>query len=106
MILIYATYPNKEEAQDISRRLLEARLVACANIFQPHASMYWWEGEITSADEVAVIYKTQRHHFEAVQELISQRHSYDVPCVVSMRLQDLNAEFMQWIADEADGAGA
>lgn len=105
MILIYATYPNKEEAQDVSKRLLEARLVACANIFQPHSSMYWWKGEVASEDEVAVIYKTQRHHFEAVRERIVQYHSYDVPCVVSMRLQDLNPEFMRWIADEADGGG-
>lgn len=100
MIVIYTTYPNKEEGEIVSRALLEKRLVACANILAAHESLYWWDGEIQSEQEVAVIYKTQDKLFDSAKDKIVSLHSYDVPCVVSWRIDDGHDAFMKWIGEE------
>lgn len=100
MILIYVTYPSEEAAREISKALLEVRLVACANIFPAHRALYWWEGEIADEAEVAVIYKTRRDRFEAVEAAIKERHPYDVPCIVSVPVEKAQQDFMGWVREQ------
>lgn len=100
MIFIYVTYPSDEDARSVSRALLEERLVACANIFQPHQSMYWWEGEIQNEREVAVIYKTRRDLFEPVEAKVKELHPYDVPCIVSLPVEKGAQDFVNWMREQ------
>tara|TARA_B100001287_G_C22344723_1_gene372392 strand:- start:155 stop:466 length:312 start_codon:yes stop_codon:yes gene_type:complete len=99
-IIIYVTYPSNEEAKIVSKALIEQKLVACANIFSAHETMYWWEGEIEEGLEVAVIYKTTQENFEKVKEVVVEQHSYDVPCVVSMNIEHAHEGFAVWIKGE------
>ncbi|MEZ5813671.1 MAG: divalent-cation tolerance protein CutA [Alphaproteobacteria bacterium] len=100
MIVIYCTYPNCEEARQITQILLEERLVACANILPEHESLYWWDGAVERAAEVAVIYKSRAGLFDAVKERVIGLHSYDVPCVVSWSIENGHRAFLQWIESE------
>ena len=100
MIIIYVTYASQDEAQKISKTLVEERLVACANILPGHQSLYWWEGKVEEGQEVAVIYKTQDERFDAVKERILALHSYDVPCIVSWPIGQGHEAFLQWIEAE------
>ncbi len=97
--MIYVTYPTKEEAKSVSRALIEDMLVACVNIFPSHKTMYWWENKIEEGSEVAVIYKTTKENFEAVQNVIIKRHSYDCPCVVALPIELAYEGFADWIKD-------
>ena len=100
MIMIYATYASAEEAQKISKTLVEERLVACANIMPGHQSLYWWEGKVEEGQEVAVIYKTRAERFDEVKERILALHSYDVPCIVSWPIEQGHEAFLDWIGTE------
>ncbi len=100
MIIIYSTFPNKDEAQRIAKGLLEKRLVACANIMAGHDAMYWWDGSVQSGSEVAVLFKTRAELFEDVEKTIKSEHSYEVPCVVSWPIVRGYAPFLKWIEDE------
>ena len=95
--MIYVTYPTKEEAGSVSRALIEDTLVACANIFPSHETLYWWEGKIEEGREVAVIYKTTKGNFEAVKNVVLKRHSYDCPCVVALPIEQAYEVFSDWI---------
>ena len=57
--IVYITASSREEAEKISRVLLEERLIACANIFDPVTSLYWWKGEIRK-DAEALLKKVKR----------------------------------------------
>ncbi len=103
MIFIYVTYPSEKDAQEISKVLLEARLVVCANIFPAHRSLYWWEGKVEDAQEVAVVYKTRRELFGRVEALIKEKHPYDVPCVVSLPVEQGSLAFLEWVKAESRG---
>lgn len=100
MIMIYMTASSKEEAETISKALVEARLVACANILPAHTSFYHWEGKIEHSDEVAVIFKSRPELFEKIETKIKALHSYDVPCIVSWPIEQGHAPFLEWIEAE------
>ncbi len=96
-IIIYSTFSEKAEAEDVSRALVEARLVACANILPVMSSVYLWEGEVQSSDEVAVIYKTTADMYGKVESEIKRLHSYDCPCVISWDIERGSSPFLEWL---------
>jgi len=51
-IVILITAKDKKEASKIARGLLEAKLIACANIVDGVESLFWWQGRIDSSKEV------------------------------------------------------
>jgi periplasmic divalent cation tolerance protein len=100
-LMSYVTCKNEEEAKKIASHLLDRRLVACANIF-PVKSMYWWEGKIEKANEVALVMKTQEGHKESIIKEVLALHSYDVPCVEFFDIKDGNPDYMEWIRKETE----
>lgn len=99
-VLLYVTAANRKEAGEIAHALVDAGLVACANIMSPHTAVYRWEGEVKSDKEVAIIMKTRRDLVIHASERVKAMHSYDVPCVVAMPIVAGNPDFLQWIDRE------
>jgi periplasmic divalent cation tolerance protein len=48
-VVLFITTKAGEEAQLISRVLLEQRKAACINIVPKVSSLFWWQGNIDSA---------------------------------------------------------
>lgn len=101
-VSLYVTAPSKREARRIAKALLDARLVACANIF-PIESHYWWKGNLESARETAIIMKTTRRLAKRAIAEVKRLHSYDVPCVVAWKIVEGNADYLDWIEAETRG---
>lgn len=99
-LMIYITYPNAKQARDISKVLVERRLVACANIFPAHESLFWWDGAVQSSAERAVIYKTTDDKFDAVRDAVLELHGYECPCIVALPIEKGHEPFMRWIEAE------
>ncbi len=99
---VYITVRNKAEALTIARALVEKRLAACVNILPGMISVYRWDGEVQDDEEVVVIAKTRDFRVPAITETVKALHSYDVPCVVSIPIQDDegNKTFLDWIKQE------
>ena len=58
MTVFYIPCKNKKEAEDISRALLDANLIACANILPGILSMYSWNSKIEMTQETLLLIKT------------------------------------------------
>ena len=101
-ILLYVTYPDHKSAESLSYKLIEKKLVACANIFPQVTSIYSWKGDIEKENEVVAIYKSRESHFRKIKDFIEANHSYDTPCVVSLKLADGNTEFLKWISKQTE----
>ena len=54
-IIVMVTTASKAEAETIAERLLEAKLIACANIIGPIESHFHWSGKIDKAEEFGKI---------------------------------------------------
>jgi periplasmic divalent cation tolerance protein len=97
---IYITAKNYEEAEKIGLVLLEDRLVACINITEKIISQYWWEGKIVRDEEALLIAKTKKSLVADVIEKVKSLHSYSVPCIVSLPIEEGNPDFLAWIMHE------
>lgn len=98
-IYINWTCAHLDEARKIARALLEKKLIACANIIPQIESLYVWKGKVETGQEVKVIFKTRDVHFSAIKEYIEKNGSYQVPEVSKMYLDEINASYLQWLAE-------
>lgn len=103
--LIYVTTGSEEEARKIATDLVEARLVACANILAGMRSVYWWKGKIVRDEETVLILKTRSQLVPQVTDRVKALHSNECPCVVALPIAAGNAAFLRWIEQET-AAGA
>lgn len=103
--MLYVTASSFEEAKTIARTLVEARIVACANVLPGMTSFFYWEGEAQEEDEVTLILKTRTELVETVKDRVVALHSYSCPCVVALPIAGGNPGFLEWIVAETE-AGA
>ncbi|MFC1998231.1 divalent-cation tolerance protein CutA [Chloroflexota bacterium] len=103
-IVIIITTADEQEAQAISKLLLEKRLIACANIVSKVSSMFWWQGVLESEDECMLILKTKTSLLDEVVEMVKSAHSYDVPEVIALPIIGGNEDYLKWISGETDNS--
>ena len=99
-VAIYATFPDMTTAESIGRGLVEAGLIACANLLPEMRSIYRWGGAIEEAAEVVGILKTRPDRVEAVIDEIERRHPYDTPAIVVLPIAKGARRYLDWITAE------
>lgn len=99
VISVYITCKDSNEAGLIAARLLERKLIACANIL-PITSMFNWQGRITKEKEVAMLCKTRKELFIQLREEVRQLHSYHIPCIVALPWADSDPDYRKWVEEE------
>ena len=99
-IVVLVTTPNREVAESIARRLVEARLAACINIVDGIKSMYWWKGRIEEGNEVLMIIKTRLDLFNELVEKVKKNHVYEVPEVIALPVIIGYRDYINWLEEE------
>lgn len=97
-VLVYLTFPSQESAKKIVMDLLEKKLLACANIFPQGTSVYLWEGKVCQESECVVFGKTNHFNFKALEEYVVHHHSYTIPCVLKLGIEDGHGPFLHWLS--------
>lgn len=95
--LFYVTCPEAAVAQKISRQLLEEGLIACANILPGMESVYWWEGKITSSQEVVLILKATTRQSSRLIARVESLHPYNTPCILSLAVENGSESYIRWL---------
>jgi periplasmic divalent cation tolerance protein len=95
--LVITTCGNRDEALSIARLLVENRLAACVQI-QPIESVYTWEGAVQSAQEILLLCKIKHADYRQVESAIRAVHSYEVPEIVEIAIEDGSKAYLGWIA--------
>ena len=96
-IVILSTVGSAEEASRIAEKLVSSHLVACVNILPGVQSIYWWNNALQKDQELLMIMKTERSRFEDVKKAIRSLHSYEVPEIISLPLENGLEEYLAWI---------
>ncbi|MCW2236800.1 divalent-cation tolerance protein CutA [Azospirillum canadense] len=99
VVFAYITAGSPEEARRIGRALVEERLAACTNILDGMTSIYRWQGAVEEATESVLIAKTRAALFEPLAARVRELHSYDVPCVVELKVGRGNPAYLDWLRD-------
>jgi len=96
--LIISTVSSRDEAQHIARALVDRKLVACVNIVGPIESIYRWKGEIENSQEFMLLMKTESDRFDRVREAVKALHSYEVPEVIQVPIENGSPAYLEWIS--------
>jgi periplasmic divalent cation tolerance protein len=98
--VVYITASSQEEAEKIAAHLVATRLVACVNIFPGIQSLFWWEGKLCREQEVFMMAKTRASLFGHVCDEVKKLHSYKVPEIILLPIEEGSADYLQWIKYE------
>ncbi|MBX9636271.1 MAG: divalent-cation tolerance protein CutA [Nitrosomonas sp.] len=99
-ILVMTNFPDKKGAVALAEALIAQHLAACVNVLSPCTSIYRWQGTVESADEIPVLIKTLRQHYDRVEQLIKMMHPYELPEVIMVPILNGLPAYLQWIANE------
>lgn len=97
MVFIYTTCRDVEQAKDLGRRIIKARVASCVNIW-PLDSIYSWEGEVKEDQEAALLIKTNEPKVADLEAFIVKNHSYTTPFVATVNVHRLNREYKEWMS--------
>ena len=98
-IVVYITAGSNEEAEKLSRGLVEAKLAFCVNAVPQVKSTYFWEGKLYVDDEILLIVKTRTEKYEALETWVRKNHSYDVPEVIALPIIKGSEPYLKGVDD-------
>lgn len=104
-ILILTTTATENEGKKIATILVEEKKAACVSIIPKVSSLFFWEGEIRSCDEVQLLIKTKRAFLNDVISLIKSNHSYEVPEIIALPIFTGYKEYLNWIDESLQDIG-
>jgi periplasmic divalent cation tolerance protein len=101
-VQVTTTTDSRPEAAELARSAVAERLAACAQLVGPIASTYWWEGEIESAEEWMVVFKTTSARFDELASLITDGHSYDSPEIIATAVVAGSMDYLAWVSEQTE----
>lgn len=99
VLLVLTNLPDRQSAQEMARRLVEARLAACVNCIPGVRSVYRWEGAVEEAEEVSLLIKTAAARYAELEAAIKASHPYQLPEIVALPASGLPA-YLDWVMQE------
>lgn len=102
IVSITTTFASRGAAEACGRRLVEARVAACAQIDGPVTSIYRWRAAVESAEEWRMTCKTAPAVEAACVAAIVAVHDYETPQVTTARLAATPA-YAAWVRESVGG---
>ncbi len=82
-------------------QLLQKELMNYVKLPQGEMKLvFYWQGNLDHSKEHSMLAKTTRDQSSAIQQLLSENHSYDFPCLLALPILWGNREFLNWIKEE------
>jgi periplasmic divalent cation tolerance protein len=101
-VILFITTGADEEAQLISRVLLEQKKAACVNIVPEVNSLFWWRDNIESSQEGLLVVKTRASLVDEIVQLVKGIHSSDVPEIIALPVVGGSRDYLDWIGKELE----
>jgi len=94
--VIVTSYSKARTGSKIINALLARRLAACIQVF-PVRSFYKWKGRLSRDRENLMLIKARSRDFDRVKRAILENHDYEVPEVISLRIDRGFAAYLDWM---------
>lgn len=100
VVVVVVSTASQEEAAKIADLVVRSRLAACASIIPTVQSTYWWEGKIVNDQEALILMKTTSDKVLPLQEAIREVHSYKVPEIIAVSVEQGFQPYLDWVQSE------
>ncbi|HEY6870151.1 MAG TPA: divalent cation tolerance protein CutA [Novosphingobium sp.] len=101
--LIWCPFPDAASAEAAADALLDAGLIACANILPAMRSLYVWQGERHADAEVGVLFKTNAALLDRAVARLGTVHPYDEPAILGWCCDAAAPGTVAWLAGLGGG---
>ncbi|PWU10960.1 MAG: divalent-cation tolerance protein CutA [Verrucomicrobia bacterium] len=95
--LVLTTFPDVEQAKQVTRQLVNGKLAACGTILPAATSIYIWEGVQEEASECLLLLKTSADRAQDLQTELLKLHPYEVPEIVSIATDSCHHPYAEWV---------
>ena len=102
MLIVFTTTPNAAEAEDLAKKIIEAKLAACVQVLPPIKSFYFWAGSVQTDAENLLLIKTLPEKYDELEKFIREHHSYDVPEIVAVSAEKVSTGYLEWMKNYLD----
>jgi periplasmic divalent cation tolerance protein len=99
ILAVTTTVGSLADAQALARAILQQRVAACVQLEHGLTSFYRWQGKDCEEAEVRLTIKTLPEREDALQALFRDKHPYDVPQFVAVRMRASEA-YAAWVREE------
>lgn len=99
---VFVTCASEKEARRITKRLLDEKLIACANVINGVKSIFRWKGKINTARESLIIMKTESGKLKNIEKTVKMLHSYEVPEIVALPLVWGSGDYLKWLGESVN----
>jgi len=91
---------KREDAERISKAIVENRLAACVQITGPITSIYWWKDKMVETEDWLLIMKTRKEVYSRLEQAIKNFHPYEVPEIAAVPIVAGNGDYLDWVGKE------
>ena len=103
-IVVLITAPSHDEGEKIATMLVESKLAACVNILPAVHSVYSWQGDIHTDQEVMLLVKSRAVLFaDKLLPAVQEMHPYEVPEIIAVPIAHGLDSYLAWITAETEG---
>lgn len=99
-IQVFTSTEKKEDAEKISKELVEKRLAGCIQIMGPISSTFWWKDDIETIEEWLCRVKSKKSLYEELEKAIKEIHPYETPEIIAVPIVAGNKEYLEWLSKE------
>lgn len=103
-LLVITNVPDRDTGMKIARHLVERKLAACVNLLDGCTSVYRWQGQVETAQELPLFIKTREALYPAVEAAIRETHPYELPEIVAVGIERGLPAYLDWLAAETSAA--
>jgi periplasmic divalent cation tolerance protein len=99
VVLVISNAPDIVLAERIGHILVESGLAACVNLGAPVLSIYRWNGDLETAQEIPLWIKTTAGRQQALVDALVEIHPYEVPEILVVPVVGGIASYLQWVRE-------
>ncbi|MHC1628976.1 MAG: divalent-cation tolerance protein CutA [Candidatus Nezhaarchaeales archaeon] len=96
-VVVLITFPSREEAYKISKKLVEDGLAACVNVIEKVRSFFIFEGKFEECDEALAVIKTKIDVLQKLIDAVRSMHSYSVPEIIAIPIIAGYERYLKWV---------
>ena len=101
--LIWCPFPDRESAPQAAHKLLDEKLIACANLVGELESIFEWEGQRETGAEIGALFKTDASLLDAAIQCLEHLHPYDTPAITGWHCDSAGERTQAWLSQLRQG---
>lgn len=103
-LIVLCTCPDEITARALADAAVSQGLAACVNVLPGITSMYRWEGEVRSDQEVLLVAKTTPAVLDRLEACWAERHPYELPEFVAVPVVSGSGGYLAWLEQSVSSA--